>query len=58
MADMSRLGLEFEAEEIEKLVATEARRRELEGDSAGVQEFYNDRVLHNSLTRQNHKGHR
>ena len=44
MADMTRLGLEFEADEIEKLVAKEARRRELEGDSGGVQEFYNDRV--------------
>ena len=44
MADLKRLGLEFEADEIEKLVATEARRRELEGDTGGVQEFYNDRV--------------
>ena len=44
MADLKRLGLEFEAEEIDKLVTTEARRRELEGDTGGVQEFYNDRV--------------
>ena len=43
MADMSRLGLEFEREEVEKLVAAEARRRELVGDT-GSQEFYNDKV--------------
>ena len=44
LADMSRLGLGAEREEIERLVAVEARRRELEGDT-GSQEFYNDKVL-------------
>ena len=43
MADMNRLGLEFDREEIDKIVATEARRRELLGDT-GSQEFYNDKV--------------
>ena len=43
MADMTRLGLEVEREEIDRLVAAEARRRELIGDT-GSQEFYNDKV--------------
>ena len=43
IADMKRLGLDAGREEIERLVAVEARRRELEGDS-GEGEFYNDKV--------------
>ncbi len=43
IADMQRLGLDAGREEIDRLVAVEARRRELEGD-AGEGEFYNDKV--------------
>ena len=44
---MQRLGLDAGREEIERLVAVEARRRELEGDS-GEGEFYNDKVSRRS----------